>query len=485
MTTFNPDSIIQMTRTLYQQGLRLSAPDSSVTGLTLPTNLQDADPGTDSPAPPGVAGASDYYFLPKTALVPETTEVLAPNASQFDTAVIHRDFPLLRQSVNGQPLIWLDNAATTQKPQAVIDTVAEFYRDCNSNVHRGAHTLSQRATDAYEAAREKVRRLINAASAAEIIFVHGATEAINLVAQTLGRATLDKGAEIILSTMEHHSNIVPWQMVQQATGATIRVIPLNDRGELRLDEYEKMLSSRTRMVALTHVSNVLGTINPARTLIEMAHSYNAPVLIDGAQAIAHFPVDVQELDADFYVFSGHKMYGPTGIGVLYGKKALLQMLPPWQGGGNMIKKVSFTATTFNTLPHKFEAGTGNIAGAIGLGAAVDYLQTIGLSQIERHEQELTAYTDAALREIPGLTLFGAAPRKTGVFAWRMAQIAPETLARQLDQAGVAVRVGHHCAQPLMQHYQIPGTLRAALGVYNTKEEIDRLVAIIKQHAIGK
>jgi cysteine desulfurase/selenocysteine lyase len=482
MTTFNPDSIVQMTRALYQQGLRLSDPDLSATGLTLPSSLRSTALTTEKPAASDAVPAPDYYFLPQTSPVPETDEALPPNASQFNVAAIRRDFPILRQSVNGQPLIWLDNAATTQKPQAVIDAVTQFYRDYNSNVHRGAHTLSQRATDAYEATREKVRRLINAASAAEIIFVRSATEAINLVAQTLNRTTWGKGGEIILTTMEHHSNIVPWQIAQQTSGAVIRVVPINERGELQLDQYEKLLSPRTRLVALTHVSNVLGTINPVRTLIEMAHAHKALVLIDGTQAVAHLPVDVQRLEADFYVFSGHKIYGPTGIGVLYGKKALLEMLPPWQGGGNMIKKVSFAATVYNTLPYKFEAGTGNIAGAVGLGAAVDYLQTIGLPRIERYEQELTAHTAAAFREIPGLTLFGAAPHKTGVFAWRMAQITPERLARQLDQAGIAVRVGHHCAQPLMEHYQVDATVRAALGIYNTKEEIDQLVAAIKHAA---
>jgi cysteine desulfurase/selenocysteine lyase len=481
MTSIDPAAIAKMTRTLYQQGLRLSDPDLLETGLTLPSHPKCGIPQPDFLAEPGCEPpASPYYFLSKDIPAPKAGRAASPSEPDLNVAALRQDFPILNQQINGQPLIWLDNAATTQKPQVVIDAVAQFYRNDNSNIHRGAHALAQRATEAYEAAREKVRRLINAASSAEIIFVRSTTEAVNLVAQTFGRTTLHKGDEIILTMMEHHSNIVPWQMVQQATGAVIRVIPINDRGELRLDDYERLLSPHTRLVALTQVSNVLGTINPVRTMIEMAHSYNAAVLVDGAQAVAHLPVDVQKLDADFYVFSGHKIYGPTGIGVLFGKKAILEALPPWQGGGSMIKNVSFTTTTYNAPPHKFEAGTGNIAGAIGLGAAIDYLQKIGLPQIEQYERELTAYTDATLRKIPGLRLFGAAPRKTGVFAWLTPQIAPEQLARQLDRAGIAVRVGHHCAQPLLRHYGINSTVRAALGIYNTKEEIDTLIQTINR-----
>jgi cysteine desulfurase/selenocysteine lyase len=479
MNIIDPAAIAQMTRTLYQQGLHLSDPNLCETGLMmLPSRHNSAQLSPDSLSELGCEPSSPYYFLAKNHPAPKTSGTPSPGDSGLNVAALRQDFPILNQPVNGQPLIWLDNAATTQKPQVVIDAVTQFYRDYNSNAHRGDHTLAQQATTAYETAREKVQHLINAASPSEIIFVRGATEAVNLVSQTYGRTNLGKGDEIILTMMEHHSNIVPWQLVQQATGAVIRVIPINEQGELRLDEYEKLLSPHTRLVALTQVSNVLGTVNPVRTMIEMAHSYNAAVLVDGAQAAAHLPVDVQQLDADFYVFSGHKIYGPTGIGVLFGKKALLEALPPWQGGGNMIKNVSFATTTYNTLPHKFEAGTGNIAGAIGLGAAVDYLQKIGLPQIEQYERELTAYAGAALQEIPGLRLFGAAPRRTGVFAWLMAQIAPEKLARQLDQAGIAVRVGHHCAQPLLRHYGINSTVRAALGIYNTKEEIDTLIQTI-------
>jgi cysteine desulfurase/selenocysteine lyase len=477
MTNLDSTSLAQLARNLYQQGLRLDLHGLAASEAT-PTS-----PENNPCLMPAALTTTDqpyYFLLPNPAVSKKNT----PVASSPNLTALRQDFPILNRQVNGHPLIWLDNAATTQKSQAVIDVLSQYYRDYNSNIHRGAHTLAEQATAAYEAAREKAQHLINAASPEEIIFVRGATEAINLVAQTFGRTFLRKGDEIILTTMEHHSNIVPWQMVREATGAVIRVIPITDRGELQLSAYEKLLSPRTRLVALTQVSNVLGTINPIRTMTAMAHAYQAAVLVDGAQAIAHFPVNVQDLDVDFYVFSGHKLYGPTGIGVLYGKKARLETLPPWQGGGNMIKNVNFATTTYNALPHRFEAGTGNIAGAIGLGAAIDYLQKIGLTQIERYEQELTAYTTAALQKIPGLRLFGAAPHKTGVFSWRLPQIAPEQLARKLDQTGIAIRFGHHCAQPLLQHYGVTSTLRASLGIYNTKDEIDRLEETITKVVTG-
>jgi cysteine desulfurase/selenocysteine lyase len=484
MTNCDPATITQITHKLFKQGLRLSDLDLCGSELPLCDAANQTGRAPESLAGPSSPAAPPYYFL--TASRQATAPKIAkepPEASRCNQAVTPReDFPILSRTVNGQPLIWLDNAATTQKPQAVLDAMNQFYRNYNSNVHRGAHCLAQQATTAYEMARTKVQQLINAASPAEIIFVRGATEAINLVAQTYGRTFLHKGDEIILTQMEHHSNIVPWQIVQQTTGAVIRVIPLNDRGELLLKEYEKLLSPRTRLVALSHVSNVLGTINPVRTMTAMAHAYRAAVLIDGAQAVAHLPVDVRELDADFYVFSGHKLYGPTGIGVLYGKKAFLEALPPWQGGGSMIKEVSFERTVYNTLPDKFEAGTANIAGAIGLGTAIDYLQKIGLPQIEQYERILTGYTQAALQAIPGCRLFGAAPRKTGVFSWLMPQISPKQLADRLDRAGIAVRVGHHCAQPLLRRYGVTGTVRAALGLYNTKEEIDKLLETVEEAA---
>ncbi|MGD8399833.1 MAG: cysteine desulfurase [Bacillota bacterium] len=484
MTNCDPTSIASIAQKLFEQGLRLSDPDLCGPGQSLSEAANPAGLYPESQAKPGSPPTPSYYFLTASqqAISPNiATET--PEESRFSQAAAPReDFPIFNRTVNSQPLIWLDNAATTQKPQAVLDAMDQFYRNYNSNVHRGAHSLAQQATTAYETARTKVQQLLNAASPAEIIFVRGATEAINLVAQTYGRTVLHRGDEIILTQMEHHSNIVPWQIVQQATGALIQVIPLNDRGQLLLAEYERLLSPRTRIVALTQVSNVLGTINPVRTMAAMAHAYNAAVLVDGAQAVAHFPVDVRELDADFYVFSGHKLYGPTGIGVLYGKRAFLEALPPWQGGGSMIKEVSFERTVYNTLPQKFEAGTANIAGAVGLGAAVDYLQKIGLPQIEQYERELTGYTQAALQAIPGCRLFGAAPHKIGVFSWLMTQIPPDQLARRLDQAGIAVRVGHHCAQPLMRRYGVNSTVRAALGLYNTKEEIDKLVETIAKAA---
>lgn len=423
--------------------------------------------------------SDSYYFL--KPLLREDVQLPGQSpVSTFEVQTIRKDFPILQQKVNGQPLIWFDNAATTQKPKAVLDALNQFYSESNSNVHRGAHTLAAKATNAYEAARGKVQHFLGASSAAEVIFLRGTTEAINLVAQTYGRMVAGKGDEILLTTMEHHSNIVPWQMLREATGAIIRVIPITERGEIDLGEYEKLLSRRTRMVAITHVSNVLGTINPVRMMIEMAHHYGACVLVDGAQSTPHLPVDLRELDADFFAFSGHKIYGPTGIGVLYGKKELLEAMPPWQGGGSMIKKVTFEETTYNAPPHKFEAGTGNIADAVGLGAAIDYLQKIGLAQIERYEKEITGYAMGELAKIRGLRLIGTSQFKTGVISFLVDGISAEDLSRALDRRGIATRVGHHCAQPLMQYYGIEGTIRASLGIYNTKEEIDVLVETVKK-----
>jgi cysteine desulfurase/selenocysteine lyase len=388
------------------------------------------------------------------------------------------DFPILKSNIHGKPLVYLDNAATTQKPLAAIQTENDYYSHYNANVHRGIHSLSQLATDAYEGARAKVQHLINAASPDEIIFVRGTTEAINLVAHCYGRSHLLADDEIILSQMEHHSNIVPWQMLCQQTGARLRVIPVNDIGELKMDAFEALLNERTRFVAVTHVSNALGTINPVKSIIALAHNRSVPVLLDGAQAVAHLPVDVQELDCDFYAFSGHKLYGPTGVGVLYGKAALLNAMPPYQGGGDMIRSVRFEETSYNTLPYKFEAGTPNIAGVIGLGAAVDYVSSIGFEALVSHEQALLSYATQLVNNIPGLRIIGNAPEKTGILSFVLDGVHPHDIGTILDREGVAIRTGHHCAMPLMERFGVPATARASFALYNTRQEVDVLVAAI-------
>lgn len=485
MTMYDPESLSQMANIIYQKGLA-PAPARELpfvpTGLdwdiVAPQMTSAIKPATVTE--PVVGPVCDYYFLRNSSIRSKKVSSIRSISPEYDVEMVRGDFPILEQRINGHPLIWFDNAATTQKPLTVIDTLNRFYRECNSNVHRGAHTLANRATEAYETAREKVQQLIGAPSAAEIIFVRGTTEAINLVAQSYGKKHIGKGDEILISVMEHHSNILPWQLLCQQTGAIIRPIPINDQGEIILGEYEKLLSRRTRMVAITQVSNVLGTINPVRLMAEMAHYYGARVMIDGAQAVPHLMVDVKNLDADFYAFSGHKMYGPTGIGVLYGKRDLLEEMPPWQGGGGMIQQVSFEETTYNSLPHKFEAGTVNIADAVGLGSAVEYLRQTGLAHIERYEQELTGYAMDKLSRVPGLCLFGTAPYKVGVISFLIKDVSPDDLARYLDQQGIAVRTGHHCAQPLMQHYGRKGMFRVSFGLYNTKEEVDKLEKIIRQ-----
>lgn len=401
-------------------------------------------------------------------------------AKTFDALRYRKDFPILGQQVHGKPLVYLDNAATSQKPESVIEAISNYYREINSNVHRGVHQLSERATTGYEAARDNVRNFINAASSKEIIFVRGTTEAINLVAQSYGRSRFLAGDEIIISAMEHHSNIVPWQLLCGQTGALLKVIPITDTGELELDAYQDLFTARTRLVALAHVSNALGTINPVHGLIAQAHARGVPVLLDGAQAIPHLPVDVQELDCEFYAFSAHKMFGPTGIGVLYAKHAVLDKMPPWQGGGDMIRTVRFTESTWNDLPWRFEAGTPDIAGAIGLGAAVDYLRGIGMTEIDRYERELLAYGTDRLQAVPGLRLIGTAHEKAGVLSFVMDDIHPHDLGTIVDQEGVAIRTGHHCAMPVMERYNIPATARASLAFYNTRDDIDALV-----RALGK
>ncbi len=390
------------------------------------------------------------------------------------------DFPILHRTVYGKPLVYLDNAATTQKPRVVIETLQHFYSELNSNVHRGVYYLSEQATELYEDARRTVQRFIGAASPQEIVFVRGTTEAINLVAHCMARTRLRAGLEILLTQMEHHSNIVPWQLAAEQTGARLRVIPITASGELKLDHEDELFTERTALLAVVHVSNSLGTINPVRELIGKAHEYGIPVLVDGAQAVAHLPVNIQELDCDFYAFSGHKVYGPTGIGVLYAKRYWLEEFPPYQGGGDMIRSVTFERTLYNEVPYKFEAGTPNIAGAIGLKAALEYVQSLGLERIAAHEQQLLAYATEQLESIPGVRIIGTARHKASIVSFTVEGIHPHDLGTIADREGIAIRVGHHCTQPVMDFFGIPATARASFALYNTPEEIDRLVAAVQK-----
>ncbi len=396
-------------------------------------------------------------------------------AVKLDVERVRADFPILHQKVHGKPLVYLDNAATTQKPKSVIDALDRYYRMDNANVHRGVHTLSERATAGYEKARAKMRDFLNARSTREIIFVRGATEAINLVAQTFGRANVREGDEVLITEMEHHSNIVPWQMLCQQVGAKLQVAPINDAGELILEEYEKRLSDRTKLVAVAHCSNALGTVNHVKRMIKQAHDVGAVVLVDGAQAVPHLKVDVQELGCDFYVMSGHKLYGPTGIGVLYGKEAHLDAMPPYQGGGEMIKHVAFDNTVYNDLPYKFEAGTPHIAGAIGLGVAIDYVTKLGLETISVHESELLAYATEAAGDVPGMRIIGTAGEKASIMSFELERIHPHDVGTIMDHQGVAIRAGHHCAMPVMRHYHVLATARASFALYNTRRDIDALI----------
>jgi cysteine desulfurase/selenocysteine lyase len=393
----------------------------------------------------------------------------------FDVRRVREDFPILRQKVRGKPLVYLDNAATAQKPRAVLDALQHYYTSDNANIHRGVHLLSERATQEYENARAKVRDFLHAADQREIIFVRGATEGINLVAQTYGRKNLREGDEVLITTMEHHSNIVPWQMVCEEKGAFLRVAPINDDGEILLDEFEKLLTPRTRIVSVVHVSNALGTVNPVKRIAELAHARGAVVLVDGAQSVMHGPVDVRDLGCDFFVFSGHKLFGPTGVGVLYGREALLEAMPPYQGGGDMIRSVSFDKTTYNSLPYKFEAGTPHIAGGVGLGAAIDYIQALDWEAVAAHEHDLLTYATTALSEVPGLRLIGTARDKAAVVSFTLQGAHPHDVGTILDQDGIAIRTGHHCTQPLMARFGVPATARASFAFYNTREEIDALV----------
>jgi cysteine desulfurase/selenocysteine lyase len=446
--------------------------DRVLDGLAAPAPVP-----VDVPARPAVP---TFYFL-ETAVPVREVAGPAPALSAhppFDVSAVRRDFPILAERVNGKPLIWLDNAATTQKPQVVLDRLRHFYEHENSNVHRAAHELAARATDAYENARKTVARFLGAGSIEEIVFVRGATEGVNLVAQSWGRQNILEGDEIVLSQLEHHANIVPWQQLAAEKKAVIRVIPVDDRGELLLDEYQKLLNSRTKLVAVTHVSNALGTITPVRDIAELAHRAGATVLIDGAQAVSHMRVDVQAIDADFYIFSGHKLFGPTGIGAVYGKRVLLEAMPPWQGGGNMIADVTFERTSYQPPPAKFEAGTGNIADAAGLAAAIDYIERLGLENIARYEHDLLVYATESLLAVPGLRLIGTAPDKASVLSFVLPGHRVEEVGEALSQEGIAVRAGHHCAQPILRRFGLEATVRPSLAFYNTCEEVDALTRVV-------
>lgn len=440
---------------------------------TVPNSLSGPAPGI---------GGSAFYFLQDLPALTKNPQLAALSSAYpaFDVHAVRRDFPILQERVNGYPLAWLDNAATTQKPQVVIDRISEFYQHENSNIHRAAHELAARATDAYEGARDIVARFLNASSADEVVFVRGSTEAINLVAKSWGKQYIGAGDEIIVSWLEHHANIVPWQQLCAETGAVLKVIPVDDDGQIILSEYQKLLTSRTKLVSFTQVSNALGTITPAHEIIELAHRAGAKVLLDAAQSVSHIKVDVQALDCDWLVFSGHKIFGPTGIGVLYGKSEILEATQPWQGGGNMIEDVTFEKTIYQPAPARFEAGTGNIADAVGLGAALDYLTRIGIENVARYEHELLEYGMHVLRSIPGLRLIGTAADKTSVLSFVLAGFNTQEVGKALNEAGIAVRAGHHCAQPILRRFGLEATVRPSLAFYNTFEEVDRLAAVVKQ-----
>ncbi len=446
--------------------------DSSL--LSFPVNLYGPSQGAPGPPHSVLAcpepAADDYYFLSRA---PETK-------SDPGFSMLRSDFPILNRRVNGRRLVWLDNSATTQKPNCVIEAVSRYYRECNSNVHRGAHRLAAEATEAYEDAREKMRMFLGASAREEIVFVRGTTEAINLAAASWGGQNLREGDEILLTEMEHHSNIVPWQLIAQKTGAVIKAAPINERGEIDLSEYDRMFTPRTRIAAAAHVSNVLGTVNPVREMADIAHMYGVLFLVDGAQSAPHLPIDVKRMGADFFALSGHKMYGPTGIGVLYGRKELLSEMAPYQGGGGMIRNVRFDMTQYAGPPDKFEAGTVNIADAVGLGAAADYLGAIGMEKISAHEKELTQYLMSGLSGVPGIRLIGTAPGKISVVSFILDNMEPEMIAKELDRRGIAIRAGQHCAQPALQHYGLKSTARASIGLYNTFEELDLLIDSVRE-----
>ncbi|PTR06212.1 cysteine desulfurase/selenocysteine lyase [Nitrosospira sp. Nsp5] len=467
----------------------LNAPPAFLPSGGIPGINAASSAGTDA-LPIDSAGAPPFYFLDeavpfgggaRTGQIP----AIASAHPAFDANAVRRDFPILKELVHGRPLIWLDNAATTQKPQSVIDRLTYFYQHENSNIHRAAHELAARATDAYEESREKVRRFLNAPSADEIIFLRGTTEAINLVAQSWGRQNVNEGDEVVITWLEHHANIVPWQQLCNEKGARLRVAPVDDDGQILLDEYQKLLGSRTKLVSFSQVSNALGTITPAREMIEMAHRVGARVLVDGAQSVSHMRVDVQQLDCDWFVFSGHKVFGPTGIGALFGKLELLNTSPPWQGGGNMIQDVTFEKTSYNAAPARFEAGTGNIADAVGLGAAIDYVERVGIDNISRYEHDLMAYATRGLNTVPGLRLIGTAPDKAGVLSFALKGFATEEVGGALNREGIAVRAGHHCAQPILRRFGYESTVRPSLALYNTHADVDTLVAALHRLQGGR
>lgn len=476
----------------FHPGVRAAAP-SPIAGLESPQAKPSGAPVSDDP----YAGLAEFVRrIRSNHTTPGSGDpnhdvlqrIFAPaslpseSSRPFDVAAIRRDFPILRQKIHGKPLAWFDNAATTQKPQSVIDAISRFYENDNSNIHRGAHTLAARSTDAYEQARQKVQVFLGASSVKEIIFVRGTTEGINLVAKTYGKKFFQPGDEIVLSNLEHHANIVPWQMVAKETGAVIRVVPVTDRGEIMLEEYQRLLGPRTKFVALTHASNSLGTLLPVGEMTQMAKRYNARVLIDGAQSVSHVPVNMQALGADFFVFSGHKIFGPTGIGVVYAKEEVQEIMPAWQGGGNMIKNVTFEETTYSEPPAKFEAGTPNIADAVGLGYALDYVSKLGLPNISRHEHDLTQYATEWLSRINGLRIIGTAREKVSVVSFVMRERSTEEVGKLLDQEGIAVRAGHHCSQPSLRRMGVETTVRPSFSLYNTRDEIDRLVDTVKRIA---
>jgi cysteine desulfurase / selenocysteine lyase len=478
---------------LLESALSFATPRDPVAApaAVAPEGYSFLNEGRSAPTP-GVAAPSAAPSEASLVREPTLPEFLVLRAHQvpdfkgsrvpFDAHAVKRDFPILQTKVHGRPLVWLDNGATTQKPRSVIDRLSHFYENENSNIYRGAHTLAARATDAYEGARDKVRRFINAGSPQDIIFVRGATEGINLVAQSWGRRYVKEGDEIVVTWLEHHANIVPWQQLAADSGAKLRVAPVDDNGDVRLDEYEKLLGPRTRIVAFTQVSNALGTITPAREMTAIAHRHGACVLIDGAQSICHMPIDVQALDCDFFVFSGHKMFAPTGMGAVYGKPEVLAATPPWQGGGNMIADVTFEKTIYQPPPGRFEAGTGNIADAVGLGAAIDYLQAIGMATIAAHEHELLLYAQECLPDVPGLHIVGAPREKAAVISFMLDGCRSEDVGQALDREGIAVRAGHHCAQPILRRFGLESTVRASLALYNTREDVDALVVALNRIA---
>jgi len=469
-----PDPVFSLTSTLA----RLSASDLVHPSLPSLSSVIEPSwsPALAPPAPPPNSAAPSFYFLESARTAGDARPVVGHPA--FDVHTIRRDFPILQERVHGRQLVWFDNAATTQKPSAVIERLNRFYRHENSNIHRAAHELAARATDAYEGSRRQVQRFLGAASPNEIVFVRGATEAINLVAQSWGRKHIGEGDEILISHLEHHANIVPWQMLAAERGAHLKVVPVDSRGQLRLDELQRLLNSRTKLVSITHVSNALGTVTPIQEIVELGHRAGACVLIDGAQSVSHIPINVQSFDADFFVLSGHKVFGPTGIGVLYGKAKLLDDMPPWQGGGNMIEDVTFERTTYQPPPGRFEAGTGNIADAVGLGAALEYLTTIGMSNIEHYETELLSYATERLAKVPGLEIVGTAALKASVLSFVIDGIEPTAIGTALNQEGIAVRAGHHCAQPILRRFGHEATVRASLAFYNTPDEIDAMTRVL-------